>query len=247
MLRLRHRVPVLVIAAIAMLSGACSGGDEREVLVFAAASLTEAFADLEQAYEELNPDVGITLNLGGSSSLREQILEGAPAGVFASADETTMTPVLQAGLVVGDPEIFARNRLEIVVPTGNPGAVTGPADLTDEALFVGLCAEAVPCGRLADQMFANVGVQPAVDTREPDVRALLGKVASGDLDAGVVYLTDVEATDGVEGIAIPDADNVESRYPIAQLVADEDAASFVAFVLSGEGRRILASHGFGLP
>ena len=244
-----HRTSRTAAALVAatLLATACGGGGDHEVLVFVAASLTEAFTELEAAHEAANPDVEITLNLAGSSSLREQILEGAPADVFASADEVTMAPVVDAGLVTAGPDVFATNTLQIAVPAGNPAGVAGPADLADDDLLVGLCAAAVPCGRLADAMFANAGVEPAADTREPDVRALVGKVRDGELDAGVAYRTDIDAVDGVDGVVIDSAVNVESRYPIAALSTDEDTLAFMAFVGSDAGQRILAEHGFGPP
>lgn len=227
--------------------GGAASSDGGEVLVSAAASLSVAFGELEAAFEESNPGVDVVLNLGASSALREQILEGAPVDVFASADTANMDAVVAVDLA-DTPVVFARNALEIVVPAGNPGGVVGPESFADESLLVGLCAEDVPCGRLAREALAAAGVTAAVDTNEPDVRALLTKVAAGELDAGIVYVTDVAAARGVEGIEIPDA--VATDYPIVVLRAaahPEGAASFVDFVLSAEGRAILAAHGFELP
>ncbi len=221
---------------------------EGSVLVFAAASLADAFGEIESAFEAANPAVDLQLNLAGSSSLREQILEGAPADVFASANQTNMDPVVEAGDVVGTAKVFASNLLEIAVPAGNPGEIAGLGDFANAEALIGLCAEGVPCGDFAREVFANVGVEPSIDTNEPDVRALLTKISVGELDAGIVYVTDVLAAgDQVEGIVIPRADNVAARYPIAQLAAapnPDGAAVFVAFVLSAEGQSILASYGF---
>lgn len=228
-----------------------TGQVEGSVLVFAAASLSDAFRDIGAAFERGNPDAAVQLNLAGSSTLREQILEGAPGDVFASANESNMAAVEEAGEVGGPVNIFARNRLQIAVPMGNPGQIRGLADFGREELLVGLCAEGVPCGAFAREALAKAGTRPAIDTNEPDVRALLTKIGADELDAGIVYVTDIVAAgDRVEGIEIPDDENIVAEYPIAALTATRNpdgAAAFVAFVLSSEGRAILADHGFGLP
>ena len=220
------------------------------MLVSAAASLTDAFAEVETAFEAANPGVDIVLNLGSSSSLREQILEGAPADVFASANTSNMDQVVEAD-AAADPEIFATNLLQIAVPEGNEAGVTGLDDFANEALLIGLCAENVPCGDFARQVLGNAGVTPSIDTNEPDVRALLTKIEAGELDAGIVYVTDVLSTGGtVEGIDIPTEDNVVASYPIATLTAapnPDAAAAFMAFVLSDEGQAILQDFGFSAP
>lgn len=250
----RHRAITVGLAAGALVIAACSstgdtGGDE--ILVSAAASLTEAFADMETAFESANPEIDVVLNIGGSSGLREQILAGAPADVFASANTSNMDLVVDVGDVEGEPAVFARNRLEIAVPVENPGGVTGLADFARDDLLIGLCAEDVPCGGYGRQVLQKAAVMPSVDTEEPNVRALLTKIEAGELDAGIVYVTDVVSTGGdVDGIEIPDDDNVYADYPIAVL-ADapnaDGAAAFMAFVLSDEGRSILADHGFVSP
>lgn len=239
---------VAALLMLGVLLAACGGGSGRTVLVFAAASLTDAFAELEIAFEADHPDVDVQLNLAGSSALREQILEGAPADVFAAADERIMAEVVTADLVAGSPEIFAVNALALVVPAGNPGGVTGLESVADESLLVGVCAPAVPCGRFAAELFDRAGVTPRPDTTEPDVRALLTKVAEDELDLGVVYVTDaVAAGPDVERIDIVAGVNVEARYPIAALSDSESAAEFVAFVQSEAGQAILARQGFEAP
>ncbi len=248
-----HGLPALVAL---LLVSACSGAAERsaeltgELLVSAAASLTDAFGDLEAAFEEAHPDVDVLLNLGASSALREQILEGAPADVFASANASNMDQVVEAD-EASESKVFATNRLQIAVPPGNPGGLAGLDDFADEALLIGLCEEEVPCGDFGRQALENAGVTPSIDTNEPDVRALLTKIEADELDAGIVYVTDVASTDGgVEGIDIPDELNVVAEYPIAALSSapnPDAAAAFVAFVLSEEGQAILAEYGFGAP
>ncbi len=242
------------LATAALLLAACgTAGDSTSnaILVSAASSLTEAFAEMETAFESANPEIDVVLNIGGSSALREQILAGAPADVFASANTANMDLVVDAGDVEGEPAVFARNRLEVAVPVGNPGGVTGLADFARADLLIGLCAAGVPCGDYGRQALQNADVIPAVDTDEPNVRALLTKIEVGELDAGIVYETDVVSTEGgVDGVEIPDEDNVHADYPIAVLAEGpnaDGAADFVAFVLSEEGRAILSDHGFMLP
>ncbi len=229
---------------------ACGQNVEGEILVSAAASLTDAFGEIETEFEAVNPGVDVVLNLGSSSSLREQIIEGAPADVFASANTSNMDQVVEAGEAEGG-EIFVTNLLQIAVPAGNPAGIAGLEDFANEDLLIGLCAEDVPCGDFGRQALENAGVTPAIDTNEPDVRALLTKVEAGELDAGITYVTDVLSTDGaVEGIEIPDEFNVVAEYPIAALLnaPNPDAAdAFVEFVLSDDGQAILASYGFQSP
>ena len=228
-----------------------AAGLEGELLVSAAASLTDAFAEVEAAFEEANPEVDVVLNLGSSSSLREQILEGAPADVFASANTSNMDQVAEAGGVEGEADIFVLNELQIAVPAGNPAGVTGLEDFANDDLLIGLCAEEVPCGSFGREALEKARVIPAIDTNEPDVRALLTKVEAGELDAGIVYVTDVLSTAGaVEGVVIPEEVNVVAAYPIAALVNapnPEAAAAFVDFVLSDEGQAILLGFGFSSP
>lgn len=256
---------VLLLLPVLLLAAGCGGDDDDDntaadaadgssldgdITVFAAASLTDAFEELATEFEAAHPDVGVELNFGASSALREQILAGAPADVFASANTANMDQVVDAG-APSDPTDFVTNQLQIVVPAGNPGDVTGLADFADGDLLLGLCAAEVPCGQFGREALTNAGVTPSVDTDEPDVRSLLTKVEAGELDAGIVYVTDVLAAgDAVEGIDIPAEHNVVATYPIAPLAEAGHAAvadAFVAFVLSDDGQAILADYGFGAP
>jgi molybdate transport system substrate-binding protein len=240
---------VTVLLAVTAAGCASSGGSR--VLVSAAASLTDVFATIESSFEDIHPETDIVLNLAGSSTLREQILEGSPADVYASANKANMDQIVAAGRVAGDPVVFASNRLQIAVPAGNPAGIGGLADFGRDELLIGLCAPDVPCGSFAAEALANAGVVPAVDTYEPNVRALLTKVELGELDAAIVYATDVVSARGtVDGIEIPADQNVQADYWIAVLADAPNPAgarAFVDFVLSGDGRRILASFGFGTP
>jgi molybdate transport system substrate-binding protein len=236
-------------APVASADARAAGQVEGTVTVLAAASLTDAFADIEADFEAAHPDADLEVSFGGSSSLRDQVLAGQPTDVFASASGTVMDDLVEAGAIDGEPQGFAANQLEIVVPAGNPAGIEGLADLADEDALVGLCAEEVPCGDLGRQALEAAGVDAAPDTNEPDVRSLLDKVASGELDVGLVYATDVaSAGDAVEGIEVPDDDNVVATYPIAQLTDAPNpagASAFVDFVLGDEGQAVLADFGFG--
>ncbi len=242
---------VLAGVFAAVVVGGCAPAGGSRILVSAAASLTDVFGAMEVAFEEAHPGSDVVLNLAGSSMLREQILEGAPVDVYASANRENMTQVAAADRVDGEPALFARNRLQIAVPSGNPAGITGLDDFARDELLLGLCAPDVPCGAFAEKALANAGVTPAVDTYEPNVRALLTKVETGDLDAAIVYATDVLSAGGkVDGIDLPESVRAETDYWIA-VIADapdrDGARRFVDFVLSDAGREILTSYGFETP
>ncbi|NNF63340.1 MAG: molybdate ABC transporter substrate-binding protein [Acidimicrobiia bacterium] len=238
------------VAVGALLLAACSGGEsERQLVVSAASSLTNAFGEVASAFEERHPGVSVVLNLGASSALREQILNGAPADVFASADEATMDAVINASAAAGS-EVFAHNRLVIAVASGNPADVSGLEDLARTDLFVGLCAPSVPCGRLAALVLDTQGVVPAVDTYEPNVRSLVTKIGNGDLDMGLVYRSDVTGSSMVEGVGLPEDVDFANDYHIAVLDRAREpdlATAFVEFLLSPEGVAIVVANGLEAP
>ena len=231
-------------------SGPSSASLSGEIIVFAAASLTEAFEELKTRFEEANPGVTVTFSFAASSALAEQINSGAPADVFASASAGTMDQVVDAGNA-SDPTTFANNVMEIAVPADNPADVTGVNDLADPSVKVALCQPQVPCGLVAEEVFRNAGVTVTPVTLEPDVKSVLSKVELGEVDAGVVYVTDVQAAGGtVEGVEIPDDVTASTSYPIATLTESGNAAiaeAFVEFVLSPEGESVLADAGFAKP
>lgn len=242
----------LSAASLLVTTVACGGFEvgTTELVVSAASSLTDVFSQIEAEFEIANPGVDVVLNVGGSSLLREQILGGAPVDVFASANPEVMNAVSEAGLIQGEARVFALNRLEIAVPAGNPGRVGGLEDFGDDALLIGLCAPEVPCGEYAREVLAAAGINSSIDSEEPNVRALLLKLQAAELDAGIVYESDIQSNDLVEGIAIPDGLNVSTSYVIAPLTSSsslEKAGEFVAFVLSPIGRAILGDYGFELP
>ncbi len=215
--------------------------------VFAAASLTEVMAEFEAALETQNPALDVVVVLGGSSGLAQQLLAGAPADVFAAADETTMQTVVDGGIAAA-PVPFAYNLLSLVVPAGNPAGVDDLDDLARPELLVALCAAEVPCGRASDQLLAEQGVVPAVDTREQDVRAVLTKVELGEVDAALVYVTDARAAgDRVVEVPITGAESVVTTLSAAILTGTaraEAAAAFMALLTSPEGQGTLRRAGF---
>ena len=259
-------VPLVLPLAAALVLTACGGsaGDATAapaatdaegltgtLTVFAAASLTDVFTDLGEQLEADNPGLDVQFNFAGSSALATQVTQGAPADVFASANQPQMAVVTDAGLADGEPQVFAANVLQIAVPAGNPAGVTGLADLAREELTIAVCAPQVPCGAAAEDVFAAAGVTPAPDTLEEDVRAALTKVELGEVDAALVYTTDVtSAGDAVEGIDVPEAEQAVNDYPIAPLAEapnPEAAAAFVELVRSEEGQQALADAGFRTP
>lgn len=238
------------LIAGAMVSS-CAAPGSSEIVVSAAASLDAVFEALEESFEAANPGVDVVRNVGSSSLLRYQIVEGAPVDVYASADHMYMELVEAEGLVESGPTVFAVNRMQIAVPKGNPGGITGLEDFARSDLFIGLCAPEVPCGALAREVLTAAAVTSDVDTNEPDVRALLTKIEAGELDGGIVYASDVVGRSGaVEGVEIDRRHNVEVGYPIAVVASGDnrdDALRFIDHVLSAESQAVLSRFGFGTP
>ena len=232
-------------------AGASTPKVSGAVTVFAAASLTETFTQLGKDFEVANPGTKVTFSFGASSALAQQLNQGAPADVFASAAPANMKQVTDTGAITASPVTFVRNRLEIAVPKGNPGKITGLADFGKADLKIALCAEQAPCGAAAKKVFETAGITPAPDTREQDVKAVLTKVRLGEVDAALVYRTDVKAAGGeVQGIEFAEADKAVNDYPIAALAKAPNPAgakAFVDFVLSDKGRAVLAGAGFDGP
>ena len=221
------------------------------VTVLAAASLTEVYGDLAARFEKLHPKVTITENFGGSSALAAQIVQGAPADLFATANEATMKTVTDAGLADGTPVVYATNVLTLVVPPSNPAGITTVGDLAKPGVKVALCDKTVPCGSAAIGLLAAEKLAVTPVTLETDVKAVLTKVELDEVDAGLVYVTDAHAAgDKVRQIAVPDAANVVNRYPIVVLSASTNknaARAFEQFILSATGKAALKNAGFGTP
>lgn len=230
--------------------GSTDGADAGELVVFAAASLTDVIDDLADGFTAANPQVVVVRNLAGSQRLAGQINEGAPADVFASANTTQMDAVAAAGNLASEPEVLTTNRLEIAVEPGNPLSITGLVDLADPELLLVLPAEGVPAGRYARQVLDAADVQVTPSSLEQDVRAARAKVELGEADAAIVYASDILASDAVDGVPIPPQLNVTAVYPIAVLAEAPNPAAadaFVAYALSAEGQEILAANGFEAP
>ena len=243
---MRLAAVVVACAAVPAALGACGGdgnggaGARRGVVVFAASSLTDVFGEIAAAFEEAHPGIDVTLQFAGSSRLATQINAGAPADVFAAADERTAAQVDARRTTV-----FARNRLAIATPPGNPAGVSGLDSLTSGDVLLALCAPEVPCGALAEAV-GGPELTAAADTREPNVRGVLTKVLLDEVDAGVVYATDLRAAgDAVEGIAIDHP--ARAAYPLVLLSDSAEAGAFVDFVHSAEAQELLAAAGFEAP
>lgn len=248
---IRLQVAVSALAAVVGVSCGSGGTDSKAITVFAAASLSAAFTELGDAFEMEYPNAEVDFNFASSSSLVAQIIEGAPADVFASADTSNMAKLTDAGNNASTPTVFATNRAEIVVGAGNPMGITGVEDLANDDLIVVQCAPEVPCGRYAAQIFANAGVTVTPKSFEENVNAVVTKVTLGEADAGIVYRTDVLAVGtAADGVEIPTDINVIAEYPIA-VTSDapnsDGAEAFVAFVGSEQGQDILSSYGFLEP
>lgn len=231
-------------------SGAAAPTEKATINVFAASSLTEAFDTIKGAFTEQHPAITVVPNYQSSSDLRKSIAAGNPADVLATADEKNMTMAKDQGLV-GKATIFTRNRLAILVKKGNPKRIKTVADLDEDGVTYVLCAAEVPCGRFGKMIVDKARVKAQPVSLEPNVKAAVGRVARGDVDAGLVYVTDVKpAGNGVEGITIPDDLNEIARYPIALTTSTKEskaAQEFVDYVMSPAGQKVLRDHGFLSP
>lgn len=244
------------IAAVLMLAACSSSADSEQtdadqtvLRVLAAASLTEAFTELETIYEDANPGIDVQASYDSSAVLAQQVLEGAPADVLATADEATMARVTDEGL--GDPQPFATNTLTLVTPPDDPGDISDIDDLDSEQVSFAVCVPEAPCGQAAQQLLALDGVSAAPTTEQEDVKSVLTQVTSGQVDAGLVYVTDAQsAGDDVRTVDIDNASEVVNSYPITVVgdsSAPEAAQNWVELVTSAQGRRVLVSYGFGPP
>jgi molybdate transport system substrate-binding protein len=220
------------------------------ITVFAAASLTESFTQLGKQFEAAHPGDTVKFSFGPSSGLATQITSGAPADVFASAAPGNMDDVVSAG-DAASPQNFARNTMEVATPPDNPGNVESVKDLADDSVKVALCQPQVPCGVVAAEVFKNVGITVKPVTLQPDVKSVLTQVETGNVDAGMVYVTDVQAAGSkVNGVTIPASDNASTLYPIATINSSKHksiAQAFMNYVLSPAGQQVLKAAGFESP
>lgn len=221
------------------------------ITVLAAASLTGTFTQIGKDFEAAHPGVKVTFSFGASSTLANQIVQGAPADVFASASPTNMKQVADAGDVTGTPDTFAKNQLVIAVPKGNPMHITGLADLTKPGVKVVECAAQVPCGAAATKALAAANVKLTPVSLEADVKSTLAKLTLGEADAALVYRTDaLSVKDKVDGVEFPESAQAINDYPIAALAHSSNpdtAKAFVAFVESAPELAVLTAAGFQQP
>ena len=222
-----------------------------EITVYAAASLQPTFTDLGDRFERDHAGTTVTFNFAGSSSLVTQLVQGAPADVFASANPENMAKAVDSGVVSGAPVDFAANTLTIVTPPGNPKGVQRFSDLADPDLQVVVCAPQVPCGAATETVERSTGVALRPVSEESSVTDVLGKVVSGQADAGLVYVTDAaDAADDVTEVPFPEAAAAVNVYPIAVVrnaANPAGAQAFVDLVTGAQGREVLASAGFAAP
>jgi molybdate transport system substrate-binding protein len=218
------------------------------VTVLAAASLTGAFTKIGDQLHAKNPGLDVKFSFAGTPTLVAQIQQGAPADVFASADQKNMQTVVTGAFTSGTPNVFAHNKLEIAVGAGNPKHIASVSDLTNSAIKVDVCAPAVPCGSYATTVFGKAGVKVTPVSQEQDVKSVLTKVSLGEADAGIVYVTDVKSAGStVAGVQIPDDVNVTADYPIVELKSEQNstaARAFVDYVLGSQGQKVLKGFGF---
>ena len=251
-----------LILLLSLLLGGCSnsnvGTEPRRLTVYAAASLSDAFTEMGQAFEVAHPRIAVTFNFGGSQNLRTQIEQGAPADVFASANAKEMDALVSGNLVrPSAPKIFLRNQLILILPKDNPAGITSLEDLGRPGLKLILAAEEVPAGRYARQILTNLNavygstykenVLENVVSNEDNIRQAVTKVQLGEADASIVYVSDAVAVPELQRIDIPADMNVTAKYPIAPLAgsANSDLADqFIDYVLSQEGQATLEKWGF---
>ncbi len=260
---MRQRRTLLVVAVTAAVTAAVSltacGSSKKpatattaptklsgSITVLAASSLTKGFTALGKEFEAANPGTKVTFSFGSSSDLETQIEQGAPADVFASADQANMDKVVTAGDNAGTPVSFVKNKLEIAVETGNPKHIATLSDLTKSGTIVVLCDPSVPCGKFAKQVLANAKVNLTPKSLEANAKATLSKVELGEADAAIVYVSDVASSGKVAGVTIPDTVNVITTLPIVALKNAKNAAvakAWDAFVVS-HASELVSTFGF---
>lgn len=241
---------LLVVAGTVSCSSVAQPADGRpaELIVFAASSLTDAFADVEQIFEAEHPEVEVEVIVDSSSTLAEQVVAGAPADVLATADEATMQRVTDEGLAARSPVTFARNQLTLVTPADDRTSVQSAVDLERDGVTYAVCVPDAPCGAAARALLDLLGVDAEPVTEEDNVRAVLTKVTAGEVDAGLVYVSDAEAAGADVGVVdLPRAGEVLTVNRItalSQAAEPELARDWVTLVSSAQGQRVLASYGF---
>jgi molybdate transport system substrate-binding protein len=258
-----RRFAVIAAGLAAVAVAGCSSGSSSSpsgtssstaatgtITVFAAASLMETFTKIGTQFEAAHKGDTVKFSFGPSDGLATQITSGAPADVFASASLKTLDTVVKAG-DASNPQNFAKNTMEVAVPPNNPAKVSSVNDLAKKSVKVALCQPQVPCGVVAAEVFKNVGITVKPVTLQPDVKSVLTQVETGNVDAGMVYVTDVMAAGSkVKGVTIPASDNASTEYPIATIKSSKqksEAQAFMNYVLSPAGQQVLTAAGFEKP
>ena len=255
-----RRFAVILAALVAVAAAGCSSSSSAPstsssssggtITVFAAASLMETFTQIGKQFEAAHKGDTVKFSFGPSSGLATEITGGAPADVFASASPATMDVVVKAG-DAASPQTFAKNFMEVAVPPNNPANVTSVTDLAKSSVKVALCQPQVPCGAVAAEVFKNANITVKPVTLEADVDSVVTQVETGNVDAGMVYVTNVlSAGSKVKGITIPASDNASTLYPIATISSSKhksEAQAFINYVLSPAGQQVLAAAGFQKP
>lgn len=256
--KLLGALAVMLAAACGPVTGTMTSIRGSTLTVFAAASLTEAFTEIGEAFEAQHPGVNVVFNFAGSHALHTQIVEGAQADVFASANDIEMDALVSSGFVAqGAVKYFLTNRLTVILPADNPAGLESLEDLAQPGLKLVLAAEEVPAGNYARQSLGMMNnefgpdfkdrVLANVVSNEDNVRQVVAKVQLGEADAGIVYRSDAAAVTGLKQIEIPAQLNVIAAYPIAPLLGAPNrgaAADFINFVLSEDGQALLRTWGF---
>lgn len=244
----RAAAPIGLALTLAASAGCSGDGDRTRLTVLAASSLTDAFTDLEATYESSHPDIDVALSFDSSSTLAAQVVAGAPADVIATADETTMAVVADQDLLAGPPVEFARNTLVLVTPSDNPAGFAGVRDLERSDVQLAVCVPEAPCGQATARLLELDGIEASPVTFEDNVRSVLTKVRIGQVDAGIVYVSDAQAAgDAVTTISIPNSSQVVNVDPIGVIAGSDNpdaAQDWVDLVLSDAGQQTLASYGF---
>jgi len=252
----RLAVAAIAVAALASSCSSSTGSGDaspdvtggQTVTVLAASSLTGAFTTLAGQFEAAHPGSSVALSFGSSSTLATQVIDGAPADVLATASPGSMQPVVDASLTDGKPKLLATNAVAVALPADNSAGVTSLTDLANPDVKVAVCVETAPCGSVATDLFASAGLTVTPITQEIDVKSVLAKVITGEVDAGVVYVTDVQAAGAdVVSLPVPPKDVVTTDYliaPLSESAQPQLASEFTDFVLSNTGQQVLADAGF---
>ncbi len=243
------------VLLLALVSGCGSSGQpappNTKITIFAAASLKQTFTDIGGQFKSENPGTSVDFSFAGSSDLVTQLTQGAPADVFASADTKNMDKAARAGLLAANSVNFASNTLTIAVAPGNPKHIASFKDLTRQGLSVVVCAPQVPCGSATQKVEQATGDKLNPVSEESSVTDVLGKVETGQADAGLVYVTDAKgAGDKVQAVPFPEAAGAVNTYPIAALKESKNpdlARKFIAMVTGEVGQKALNAAGFTKP